>query len=122
MNITLTVEVEVERVQGKFAARDEIVEALLSELEMANPGSISGVGADGMSEYEVVSFEVEEEVPGPPVAAPAQPRTSREARPDGSATCTECSVEKPLSKFPTVKRGGTLPGGRHAVCRSCKAK
>ena len=55
-----TVEVEVERESGKFASRDEMTEELISCLEGANEGSISGIGADGDSEYTVTSWTVEE--------------------------------------------------------------
>ena len=56
----LKVTVTLSRIEGKFASRDEMVEALISELEGADPGSIDGLGADGSSSYEVESFEVEE--------------------------------------------------------------
>lgn len=55
MRILIEVEIEVERTAGKFASRDEIEEALVEALD--DPGSIDGLGADGESEYEVVSFE-----------------------------------------------------------------
>ena len=58
MAYRFTIEVEVERVEGKFAPRDEIADALISACEDA---SLYGLGADGASEYEVVSVE---EVPG----------------------------------------------------------
>jgi hypothetical protein len=58
MKFSFTVEVEVERVQGKFASRDEILEQLQEVVEGADPGSVDGVGADGDSEYEVVNWEV----------------------------------------------------------------
>jgi hypothetical protein len=58
MKITFTVEVELERVQGKFASKDEIAEQIADELGAADPGSVDGVGADGESEYEIVSWEV----------------------------------------------------------------
>lgn len=48
------IEVEVERVTGKFAGRDEIEEILVSAIEEAD---LYGVGADGESEYEIVSVE-----------------------------------------------------------------
>jgi len=60
MEFILQVRVEVERVSGKFASRDEIEEKLISVLEQADPGSIGGVGADGDSEYEVSIWEVEQ--------------------------------------------------------------
>lgn len=55
---TFTVEVEVERLQGKFATRDEIAQELQQEIEGADPSSIGGLGADGDSEYETVGFYV----------------------------------------------------------------
>lgn len=55
---TFTVEVEVERISGKFAARDEIEEQIREAIEGADPGSVDGVGADGDTEYEIVTFEV----------------------------------------------------------------
>jgi hypothetical protein len=57
---TFTVTVELERSQGKFAARDEMAEALMSELENADPGGVYGIGADGASDYDVVDWSVEE--------------------------------------------------------------
>jgi hypothetical protein len=53
------IEVVVERVEGKFASRDEIAEAIQDTL--ANPGegeSLSGLGADADSEYEIISSTV----------------------------------------------------------------
>lgn len=54
---TFTVTVEVERREGKFAARDEIVEQLRDAIESADPGEVEG---DNGGVYEVVSFEVSE--------------------------------------------------------------
>lgn len=59
MRIKITVEVEVERIQGKFAPKDEIEENILDAVESANPQSISAIGADGTSEYEVTDWMVE---------------------------------------------------------------
>lgn len=59
-HFTLTVEVELSRSQGKFASRDEMVEALVSEIEGADPGGLYGIGADSDSDYDVDSFEVQE--------------------------------------------------------------
>jgi hypothetical protein len=58
MKFTFTVEVEVQRESGKFAARDEIEEQLREEIEGANPGSVDGVGADGDTTYEVIEWSV----------------------------------------------------------------
>lgn len=57
---TFTVTVTLERTAGKFAARDEMAEAILAELEGADPGGVYGIGADGASDYDVVDFTVEE--------------------------------------------------------------
>jgi hypothetical protein len=54
------VTVEIERLQGKFASKDEITEAILEEIRGANPDSIDGLGADGTSEYEITDWDVEE--------------------------------------------------------------
>lgn len=58
MRFTFVVEVEVERVEGRFASRDDIGEQLRAELEGADPGSITGEN-DG--EYGVVSWDVDEQ-------------------------------------------------------------
>lgn len=58
MKIKFIIDVEVERVQGKFASKDEIVEAIVGMLEGADEGSVEGIGADGDSEYEIISWEV----------------------------------------------------------------
>lgn len=52
------VDIDVDRVSGKFASRDEIEEALITMIEGANEGSVSGVGADGDSEYEISDWTV----------------------------------------------------------------
>jgi hypothetical protein len=54
------VTVEVTRESGLFAARDEIAEQLRDAIEGADPGYVSGVGANGDSEYTVDSWEVED--------------------------------------------------------------
>jgi hypothetical protein len=61
VRFTYTVEVEVERVEGKFASRDEVAEQLQEALESADPGSIDGIGSDGTSGYEVTSWSVDEQ-------------------------------------------------------------
>jgi hypothetical protein len=53
------IEVVVERVEGKFASRDEIAEAIQDAIgNPAEGDSLSGIGADGTSEYEIVSSTV----------------------------------------------------------------
>jgi hypothetical protein len=61
VRFVFAVEVEVERVEGKFAAREEIEEQLRDALESADPGSVDGVGADGTSSYEVSFWGVQEQ-------------------------------------------------------------
>ncbi|GAA4660363.1 hypothetical protein [Arthrobacter cryoconiti] len=55
---TFTVEVSTERTEGKFASREDQAQAILEELEGADPSEISGIGADGDSTYEIVNWEV----------------------------------------------------------------
>ncbi len=55
------VEVECERLEGKFAGRDEISEQLQEALDNANIGIVDGIGADGTTSYEVVDWQVTEE-------------------------------------------------------------
>ena len=59
-HFTFTVTVELERTEGKFAGRDEMAEAIIDALEGADPGSVDGIGADGMSSYDVTDWAVEE--------------------------------------------------------------
>jgi len=70
MRFVFTVEVEVERVEGKFASRDEISEQIFEALQSADPSSIDGVGSEGTSSYEVAGWEVTEEEPPKPVRRP----------------------------------------------------
>ena len=55
MKFTYTVEVEVERTEGKFASRDDIGEQIADELLNADPGNVTG---ENGGEYEVTSWEV----------------------------------------------------------------
>lgn len=57
MKFKITLEVEVNRVQGKFASRDEIGELLQEAIQEADPSSLT-TGED--AEYETVSWEVTE--------------------------------------------------------------
>lgn len=56
MRFSFTVEVEVERVQGKFASRDELSDQMVEWLENANEGSLTG---ENEGEYEVTDWTVE---------------------------------------------------------------
>lgn len=58
MKFSFTVEVEVSRIEGKFATRDEISEYLQEELDGMNPGEVDGVGADGESRYEITDWSI----------------------------------------------------------------
>lgn len=56
---TFTVEVELERSEGKFAARDEMADAIIDMLEGAEDG-VYGIGSDGDSSYDVTGWSVSE--------------------------------------------------------------
>ncbi len=54
-------EVVVERLEGKFASRDEIADAIAETLDHIAEGEyLSGIGADGTSEYEIASSTIVE--------------------------------------------------------------
>jgi hypothetical protein len=57
MRFRATIDIEVSRVTGKFASKDEISELIGDALSDASP-DVSGVGADGDSEYEIAEWEV----------------------------------------------------------------
>lgn len=57
MRFVYQVEVEVERIEGKFASRDEIGEQILDALATADPGSIEG---ENGGSYESTTWEVSE--------------------------------------------------------------
>ncbi len=60
MRIAFTVEMEVNRISGKFASKDDIADAIQSELEQAaDAADVSSVGPDGDSEYEITDVSVE---------------------------------------------------------------
>lgn len=59
-HFTFTLTVEVNRTSGKFAPRDEIADAIIDEINSADPSSLYNLGADGDSEYEIESWEAEE--------------------------------------------------------------
>lgn len=58
MHFTFTVEVDVERSEGKFASREDIGDQIQQEIESADPGTITGEN-DGT--YDVTSWEVEQQ-------------------------------------------------------------
>lgn len=68
MELEFTVRATVERQEGKFAGRAELCEAILSELESADPGSLD---AEAGGTYEVTEWQVETVEPVP--AARARP-------------------------------------------------
>jgi hypothetical protein len=59
MRFEMKVIVEVERLEGKFASRDELEQEIFNAISDANPSQIDNVGADGASSYEITSWEVE---------------------------------------------------------------
>lgn len=87
MRFTFTVEVEVERQEGKFASRDEVLEALTSALEEAQDNAgLDGLGADGLSVYEATDWSVTEEpqpkrARRPKLSAAADRARARQAAP-----------------------------------------
>jgi hypothetical protein len=58
MRFLYLVTAEVERDEGKFASRDELAEQIISEIEGADPGSLSG---DEGGAYSVVDWDVSEQ-------------------------------------------------------------
>lgn len=82
--VTATVEVEVERTEGKFASRDELGEQLLqaveevaNELENADPGSLEG---EYGGQYEVVEWSVDVQVEEEEQPKPVKRRKTKAAR------------------------------------------
>lgn len=69
MRFTFTVEVEVQRDEGKFASRDEIAEQLRDAIESADPGSLEG-GEGG--QYSTCGWDVDEQ---------PQPKRKRASKP-----------------------------------------
>lgn len=65
MHFEFLVSVDVERIQGKFATRDEVQETIQTMLDEANYGSIDGIGPDGSSEYEITDWAVDYQEPAP---------------------------------------------------------
>jgi hypothetical protein len=61
MRFTITVEVNVERDEGKFASRDDILSQLIEAIEMADPAQLETENG-GM--YSIDEWSVEE-VPQP---------------------------------------------------------
>lgn len=60
MRFVIQVEVEVERVEGKFAGRDEILTQILEAIESADPGTYEG---DNGGQYETSSWDVSDASP-----------------------------------------------------------
>lgn len=59
MKVRLQVDVELSHVEGKFAGKDEVEEAIAEMVEAADEGMVSGVGADGDTTYEIEDWAVE---------------------------------------------------------------
>lgn len=61
MRFEFSVDVDIERVEGKFVSRDELREIVSDALSEALDGlDLDGLGADGTSTYEVVESNVDE--------------------------------------------------------------
>lgn len=57
MRFTFTVEVEVERIEGKFASREELADQIYEALDQAQLDSVEG---DAGGQYEVTAWEIDE--------------------------------------------------------------
>jgi len=57
MHFRFTVDVELERDEGKFASRDDLSEQLVEALEGADPGTLEG---ENGGQYSVMELTVEE--------------------------------------------------------------
>jgi hypothetical protein len=55
MHITFTIECDLERIEGKFATKEELAEQIVEELASAEPGQLEG---ENGGQYEVTSWEV----------------------------------------------------------------
>lgn len=55
MRFRFEIDVEIERITGKFATRDEMAEQIEEAIASANPDSLTG---ENEGEYEVVLWEV----------------------------------------------------------------
>lgn len=53
MRITITVEIEVTRITGKFASKDDIAEKIVDAIDAANEGTFY---SDEDAEYEVTDW------------------------------------------------------------------
>ena len=73
MEFSYTVNVSVERSEGKFASRDELGEQIQQALDDANPDSLEG---ENGGTYEITDWEVEENVPVKP-----EPKRKKKAEP-----------------------------------------
>lgn len=101
MNFTYIIEADVQHVSGKFASREEIGEALAESLSSADPGTIS----TDEGEYEVASFDVDEQ--------PQAPRRARRPRP-AAEPGEAAPVETPgLPKFDALDQLWTVLAPLH---------
>jgi hypothetical protein len=57
-NLIFAVRVTLERLEGKFAPKDELADKIIEMIEQANDSTIDGVGADGESVYDIVDWDV----------------------------------------------------------------
>lgn len=115
MKFTYSIEVDVERVTGKFVGRDELSTTISEALESAlGDLDLTGLGADGDSEYDVDSSDVSETEQ--PKAQPRSNRPTERSRcgihgtPTESGRCAECDAAvlcckcgTPVGFDPTVR-------------------
>lgn len=58
MKLVFKLEVEVERIRGKFASREDLATAIIDEVDGQNPGSVT---TDSDAEYDIVEWFISEE-------------------------------------------------------------
>lgn len=71
MHFTFNIEIDIERITGKFASRDEISGLIFDEISSAIDNlDLSSCGPDSASEYEISHYDVEEQEQPKPVKKP----------------------------------------------------
>jgi hypothetical protein len=58
VKLVFKLEVEVERIRGKFSSREDLATAIVEEVDGQNPGSIT---LDNDAEYDITGWFVSEE-------------------------------------------------------------
>jgi hypothetical protein len=107
MLFEFTVTVEVERSEGKFAGRDELMEQILDALESANPNTLEG---DNGGQYDVNTWDVVYQEPAPKVSKKRKNNARTDVRAPGLWEEGSGVHGGPPSGGPGPESGGkTLP-------------